>query len=161
VRVTYWLVSSHFLWPVLSHNVSTWACQWAKVHHHVFFAPGLCHSDVALPICSCSHGHCGPTSSVPWLFVPVHHSRQEFLLTGSVPFTSITTNSCDQALFSSWVSCFGFPACLTSDRSTQFTSTAWAAFSCLLHIQHTMTMAYHLQSNVLVERFHHWLKAAL
>ncbi len=56
---------------------------------------------------------------------------------------------------------FGVLAVITSDRGAQFTSSLWAALCSLLNIQHNQTTAYHLQSNGMVERFHHRLKDAL
>jgi hypothetical protein len=50
---------------------------------------------------------------------------------------------------------------LTSDRGPQFSSAVWAAFTKQMGILHTMTTAYHPQSNGLVERLHHRLKEAL
>jgi hypothetical protein len=60
-----------------------------------------------------------------------------------------------------WVSRFGVPATITSDRGAQFTSALWAGLCSLLNIQHSPTTAYHPQSNGLVERFHRRLKDAL
>jgi hypothetical protein len=72
-----------------------------------------------------------------------------------------TTVDCANALFQGWVSRFGVPAVITSDRGPQFTSSLWAAFCSLLNIQHNQTTAYHPQSNGMVERFHRRLKDAL
>ncbi len=60
-----------------------------------------------------------------------------------------------------WVSCYGVPAVITSDRRAQFTSSLWAALCSLLNIQHNQTTAYHPQSNRMVERFQRRLKDAL
>ena len=60
-----------------------------------------------------------------------------------------------------WVSRYGVPAVITSDRGAQFTSSLWAALCSLLNIQHNQTTAYHPQSNGMVERFHRRLKDAL
>jgi transposase InsO family protein len=68
---------------------------------------------------------------------------------------------CANALFQGWVSRFGVPAVITSDRGAQFTSSLWAALCRLLNIQHNQTTAYHPQSNGMVERFHRCLKDAL
>jgi hypothetical protein len=67
---------------------------------------------------------------------------------------------CARALFAGWVSRFGVPATITSDRGAQFTSPLWAGLCSLLNIQHSPTSAYHPQSKGLVERFHRRLKDA-
>jgi hypothetical protein len=73
----------------------------------------------------------------------------------------VTAADCARALFTGWVSQFGVPATITSDRGAQFTSALWAGLCSLLNIQHLPTTAYHPQSNGLVERFHRQLKDAL
>jgi transposase InsO family protein len=79
----------------------------------------------------------------------------------AIPIAATTTVDCANALFQGWVSRFGVPAVITSDRRAQFTSSLWAAFCSLLNIQHNQTTAYHLQSNGMVEHFHRRLKDAL
>ena len=79
----------------------------------------------------------------------------------AIPLASITAADCARALFAGWVSRFGVPATITSDRGAQFTSALWAGLCSLLNIQHSPTTAYHPQSNGLVERFHRRLKDAL
>ncbi len=79
----------------------------------------------------------------------------------AIPLSSITAADCARALFAGWVSQFGVPATITSDRGAQFTSALWAGLCSLLNIQHSPTTAYHPQSNGLVEQFHKQLKDAL
>jgi hypothetical protein len=78
----------------------------------------------------------------------------------AIPIAPTTTVDCANSLFQGWVSRFGVPAVITSDRGTQFTSSLWAALCSLLNIQHNQT-AYHPQSNGMVEHFHRRLKDAL
>jgi len=79
----------------------------------------------------------------------------------AIPIAATTTVDCANALFQGWVSRFGVPAVITSDRRAQFTSSLWAALCSLLNIQHNQTTAYHPQSKGMVERFHRCLKDAL
>ena len=79
----------------------------------------------------------------------------------AIPIAATTTVDCANALFQGWVSRFGVPEVITSDRGAQFTSSLWAALCSLLNIQHNQTTAYHPQSNAMVERFHCRLKDAL
>ena len=72
----------------------------------------------------------------------------------AIPLNTTTTVDCANALFQGWVSRYGVPAVITSDRGAQFTSSLWAALCSLLNIQHNQTTAYHPQSNGMVERFH-------
>jgi cleavage and polyadenylation specificity factor subunit 1 len=79
----------------------------------------------------------------------------------AVPLSSTTADSCASALISTWVSSFGVPAQITSDRGPQFAVAVWAAFCKQVGVKHVMTTAYHPQSNGMVERFHRQLKAVL
>jgi hypothetical protein len=49
--------------------------------------------------------------------------------------------SCADALISGWVSRFGVPSLITSDRGTQFTSAVWEALCNKLGVAHTTTKA--------------------
>ena len=60
-----------------------------------------------------------------------------------------------------WISRFGVPAVIASDRGAQFTSFLWYAVCSLLKIKHKTTTAFHPQSNGMVERFHRQLKNSL
>jgi transposase InsO family protein len=71
------------------------------------------------------------------------------------------TADCANALFVHWISRYGVPDQITSDRGPQFTSEVWAAVCGRLGIKRKLTTAYHPQANGLVERFHRQLKEAL
>ena len=79
----------------------------------------------------------------------------------AIPLASTTADDCATALVQHWISRFGVPDTITSDRGPQFTSALWASLCSRLNITHQPTTAYHPQANGLVERFHRCLKAAL
>jgi hypothetical protein len=66
-----------------------------------------------------------------------------------------------KALIFSWISRFGVPETITSDRGTQFTSNIWSKHGEMLHISHRQTTAYHPESNSAVEGMHCRLKDGL
>ena len=71
------------------------------------------------------------------------------------------TCTCTQALIIYWISRFGDPVHVSSDRGTQCTSQLWSSILQLLGMQLHHTIAYHRQSNCLVEHYHRHLKAAV
>jgi len=75
--------------------------------------------------------------------------------------TDATTTSCAQALAYGWISRFGVPQNITSDRGPQFTSQVWSHLARTLGMQLNFTTSYHPQANGVVERMHRQLKAAL
>lgn len=60
-----------------------------------------------------------------------------------------------------WISIFGCPSIITTDRGSQFQSVLFNEFINLLGVKHISTTAYHPCANGLVEQFHRQLKAAL
>ena len=79
----------------------------------------------------------------------------------AVPLQDTTAQSVMQAFLSGWVSRYGIPITVTTDRGAQFTSEAWKAAMSRLGVSATTTTAYHPQANGMVERFHRTVKNAL
>ncbi|XP_050703221.1 uncharacterized protein YagA-like [Eriocheir sinensis] len=79
----------------------------------------------------------------------------------AVPVEDITTDTIARAFVNTWVSRFGTPLSLTSDRGSQFESNLWDKVMSILGVKRIRTASYHPQSNGLVERFHRQLKASL
>ena len=79
----------------------------------------------------------------------------------AIPVSDTSALSLARALLQNWVSRFGTPEHITSDRGTQFTSILWSQLSILLGTELHHTTSYHPQANGMVERFHRDMKAAL
>ena len=79
----------------------------------------------------------------------------------AIPLSSITAETCARAFISTWVSRFGVPALLTSDRGAQFTSSVWSEVCSILGISRIKTTSFHPQCNGMIERFHSSLQARL
>jgi transposase InsO family protein len=165
MRASRRLIASRFVWKGLSTDVTAWArsclhCQRAKVHRHVQVPP----QHIPVPTRRFSHIHVDLVGPLPasrgytYLFTIMDRTSR---WPEAIPLNSTTTVCCANALFQGWVSRFGVPAVITSDRGAQFPSALWASLCNLRDIQHNQTTAYHPQSNGLVERFHRRLKDAL
>jgi transposase InsO family protein len=113
------------------------------------------------PFLTHQHGHCGAAATsggfTHLLTVVDRYSRWP----EAIPLVSTNGAASAQALFSGWISRFGVPANLTSDRGPQFTASLWASLCNLLNITHSLTPAYHLQANGIIERLHRRLKDVL
>jgi transposase InsO family protein len=107
------------------------------------------HTDLVGPLPASSSGH-------THLFTVVDRSTR---WPEAIPLAGTTTADCVEAFLSGWVSRFGVPAVVTSDRGVQFTSSVWSGLCQKLGINHKLTTAYHPQANGLVERFHRQLEA--
>ena len=165
IRATRTLVARKFVWHGLHKQVGIWAknclaCQTSKVQRHVkaplevFKVPSrrFDHINVdivgPLPI---SQGFC-------YLLTIVDRFTR---WPEAIPMKDTCAKTCAQALASHWISRFGVPSEMSSDRGSQFTSVLWKSIAQLLGVHHNRTTAYHPQANGLVERFHRHLKSAL
>ena len=79
----------------------------------------------------------------------------------AVPIADTTAETVLQAFLDNWVSRFGIPVTVTSDRGAQFTSEVWRKALTQLGINISATKSYHLQANGIVEHFHWTLKNVL
>ena len=79
----------------------------------------------------------------------------------AIPIVDITAITVAQALVSEWVSRFGVPSTITTDRGSKFESSLWSALMKLLGTNRLRTTSYHPQTNGLIEMFHRQSKGAL
>ena len=157
-------VAAKFVWPSLRADVSRWAreclnCQRAKVTRHT--VPEIGNFEV--PTKRFSHIHADIT------MVPTSNGFS-YLLTivdrftrwpTAIPIKDISTETIVDAFAHGWLSSFGVPKAITTDRGSQFTSAVWTQLMRVWGIEHHMTTAYHPEANGLVERFHRRLKESL
>jgi transposase InsO family protein len=165
VKASRRLISARYVWPGLSADVTTWCrqcvnCQRSKIVRHVHLPP----EPIAIPPRRFAHLHVDLVGPLPvsrgfqYIFTIIDRTSR---WVEAVPLVATTAADCAEALFHAWITRYGVPAAITSDRGPQFSSAVWAAVCELLHIDHHSTTAFHPQSNGMVERWHRRLKDAL
>ena len=114
------LLSSRYVWPHLAKDVSLWcqvclACQTSKVHRHTHLRPAA----IPLPVSHFSHIHVDLVGPLPsssghtYLFTIVDHTS---CWAEAIPLSSTTAVDRATALVHHWISPFGVPDTMTSDR---------------------------------------------
>ena len=159
------LVAAKFVWPGLKKDVRDWvascvACQRSKVHRHTkapleqFTVPERRFDHVNVDLV----GPLPPSHGFTHLLTMVDRTTR---WPEAVPLSSTTAADVARAFIGTWVTRFGVPADVSSDRGSQFTSELWNAVAGSLGVKLHRTTAYHPQANGLCERFHRSMKAAL
>lgn len=159
------LVAQKFVWRGLKKDVRDWvdlcvACQRAKIHRHTksplerFVVPERRFDHVNIDLV----GPLPPSHGFSYLLTMVDRTTR---WPEAVPLASMSSVDVARAFVSTWVSRFGAPSDLSSDRGAQFTSEVWNAVAGGLGVKLHRTTAYHPQANGLCERFHRSMKAAL
>ena len=157
-------IRAKFVWPNMRQEVSRWArecldCQRAKITRHT--NPPI--AEFQVPQRRFSHIHADLVS------MPLSNGYNHLLTIvdrftrwpTAIPLKDIAASTVIDALTHSWISTYGIPETITTDRGSQFTSGMWTQLLRVWGIKHNTTTAYHPQSNGLVERLHRRLKESL
>ena len=156
IRSTKKIVSIKFVWPHMNNQVGIWAktcipCQTAKTVRHSKTIP----AHIPIPDRKFDHSHVDivgllpPSQGFQYLFTVVDRTTRWAEV---IPLKDTTAESCIQALIG-WISRFGIPSHITSDRGSQFTSRLWLGITKSLGYTLYHTTTYHPQANGMVERF--------
>ena len=159
------LVSERFVWAGMKKDIKRFvnccqACQKSKVQRHVK-AP---LHQFELPSERFAHVHVDLVGKLPeshgytyLLTIVCRYTRHM----ECIPLSDITAKSCADAFLLHWVSRFGAPQIITTDRGRQFTSNLWAELCEFLGAKHSPTTSFRPEANGMVERMHRTLKVAL
>jgi len=153
------LMCSRVTWPFMTRDIARWVADYQECGRtKVTRQPPAADQPIPVPTQRFSHIHVdfvGPLTvskeGFRYLFTIIDRSSRWL---EAIPLTSMETDTCVEALISSWIARFGIPAIITSDQGSQFTSMIWAATCQQLGVKHITTTAYHSQSNSMVERIH-------
>jgi hypothetical protein len=158
IRTTCKLMTSKFVWKGMAKQVRTWAkeclaCQRSKIQRHTkaplkeFAVPSRRFEHINIDLV----GPLPPCRGMTHLLTIVDRFTR---WPAAIPLSQTDSTSCARALIANWISQFGMPTDISSDRGPQFTSQLWTAISEQLGIQLHHTTSYHPQANGLLMIFY-------
>ena len=147
INATKRLISSRFVWPCINKDVKQWArcciaCQKSKVHRHTKAPLGT----YTAPDARFQHIHIDLVGPLP------SSNGYSYLLTcidrfsrwaEAIPIHDMTAETVAKALVHHWISRYGTPSTVSTDRGRQFESHLFRELNNLLGSTRTRTTAYH------------------
>ena len=173
VRPSLRLIKSRYFWPAMDKDIRIWtrqctACQSSKIQRHVksevqhFPIPSnrfeIVHIDIVGPLPPCTISGESYPSNQRYILTCIDRATRWI---EAIPLTEITAASVAHAFLTTWVSRFGVPLYVVTDRGRQFESELFKELSSLIGFHRLRTTSYHPQSNGIIERCHRTLKTAI
>ena len=156
-------IGSRYFWPGMNKDVKNWVkachkCQLVKTSHHTIsplqsFPPSdrFQHVHIDIVVLELSRGY-------RYLLTMIDRATRWI---EAVPIKDMEAKTVAAAFLENWISRYGVPLKLTSDRGRQFQSTLFSELCNLLGTEQITTTAYNPKGNGMIERVHRRLKEAL
>lgn len=172
-KATIKLIKARYFWPYMDKSIKEWCaeciyCQRSKIHKHVhspiqnFVLPSerfqSVHLDIVGPLPAVQNRNDSYSSPYKYLLTMIDRSTRWL---EAYPLSNITASNVAHAFVEGWVSRFGVPLHVITDRGTQFESEFFSELSKIVGFHRLRTTAYHPQCNGLIERAHRTLKNAI
>lgn len=168
------LIKARFFWPNMDRDIKVMVrecteCQRCKVSRHTktFKAPlnlpcerlEIVNIDIVGPLPD-AYDVDGNLHDGPYRYVLTCIDRNTRWLE-AFPIKNMSAKNVAFTFFSGWVSRFGVPLFVLTDRGMQFESELFTELSKLVGFHRLRTTAYHPNTNGMVERAHRSLKSSL
>ena len=165
IKGTSKLISRRFVWTGMRKDISKWvrqclSCQQCKIHRHTVSPL----EKYKLPEGRFNHINMDIVGPLPeshgfsyMLTIIDRYTRY----VSAIPMKDLSSISVVNAFLHGYVSHFGVPATVTTDRGAQFGSNLWTQLMQCIGAKRNRTTSYHPQCNGLIENFHRRLKDAL
>lgn len=165
------LIKSRYFWPSMDKNIrflcdSCTACQSSKVQRHT-----KSHTEVIAPESNRFEDlHIDLVGPLPPSVSPITNTSFQYLLTmvdrssrwmEAAPISDLRADTVAFALFNTWISRFGVPLHIHTDRGSQFEAELFSELSQIIGFHRLRTTSYTPQANGFIERIHRTIKNAL
>lgn len=167
------LIKARYFWPNMDKDIRIWTrecqdCQQSKIHRHTktevhnFNLPSArfdtVHIDIVGPLPPVTPVGENYPSNFRYLLTCIDRATRWIEAT---PMKDITASTVAVSFLHCWISRFGVPLHVVTDRGTQFESELFKELSSLVGFHRLRTTPYHPQANGMMERQHRTLKAAI